>query len=145
MSVTFSVEGLEEERGFDLPCPDCGISIGEALQNRPSLDCSCGGYGGPEKLPIPRHELNVANGNAAAILRHLALESDDPRYLFGGADPKDILTAMETRHWIGLVSPDRRLGPNTIKCGRTPDQASGYYRTLRRIAKKAAKYGRSGA
>lgn len=124
MSMTFAIEGLSEEQGYELPCKGCGVSLMGALEpgEQRHLDCRvCGGYGGAadEDMPKARHELNVNNGNGAALLRALGLpDSQD-----GAADPRDILTALALRG---------------------EDEAVARYRaTLERIASRAVKYNRA--
>lgn len=116
MSVTFRIEGLSEEDGSDLPCPDCGLTLSDAhLRPDRNFDCSCMGYGGPEELPLPRYELNVHEGHAADILSHLGLH-----YTIGSESPHSILATLALRP--------------------LPNRAHGV--TLLRIASKAAQYGR---
>lgn len=116
MSVTFSIEGIREEAGYELPCPDCGLSLDNAhLHDDRDFDCSCMGYGGPRELPQPRFELNVHNGNAVAILGHLGLDA-----MAGDVDPRDVLSVLTQR-------PLEREHHNTV---------------LMRIARQAVKYDR---
>jgi len=139
--MTFSIEGIEEETGDSLPCPDCGLSNydNRVKPGASPMDCSCMGYGGPEQMPVPQFELNVANVNGADLLRHLGL----PAECYGEADPQDILTALALRHGSNdlLESEDRSEG-NVHECGRSADQVARYMAKLEKIAVKAAKYDR---
>lgn len=97
MTITFRVDGLNEETGHDLPCPDCGLTLATAhLSEHQDPDCSCLGYGGPDVLPAPRYALNVATVNGVDLLRALGL----PGTSVGSADPRDILTALVTSEGI---------------------------------------------
>lgn len=123
MSLTFSIEGLSEEHGYELPCKGCGVSLVEALEpgEKRHLDCrACGGYGGAaeQDMPKPRHELNVNNGRGAALLWALGL----PVVPSGEVDPRDLLVALEGRGGHAAVA--------------------GYRRILERIATRAASYHR---
>lgn len=143
MSITFSIQGIEEERGYELLCPDCGLSIISASlpenADRRDPDCSCGGYGGPDTLPEPRFSMNLSNTNALELLSHLGLDVD----YVGSADPQDILTALAIKEGQDdlLVSPTEQEG-NVVRCGRTAEQVASYIERLTRIAAKAAEYGR---
>jgi hypothetical protein len=122
MSMTFRVEGLDEERGYELPCKGCGVSLVGAMEpgEQRHLECRvCSGYGGAADadLPRPRHELNVHNGNAAALLSLLQL---DPAA--GEADPVDLLVKLS------LV--------------RVPRCHEDHVAVLSRIATRARKYSR---
>lgn len=121
MSMTFSIQGLGEEHGYELPCTACGVSLLGALEpgERRHLDCRvCLGYGGPEELPKVRHELNVHNGNGVALLAALGL----PTEAAGEVGARDLLVSLELR-------------------GDHPTVAR-YRETLERIASRAAKYDR---
>lgn len=121
MSATFSIEGITEEAGYELPCEACGVSLYGALDPRESrhLDCpACLGYGGPVDIPKAQFELNVHNQNCAALLRLVGLESAPE----GAADPRDILTKL------ALVEVPQELATQAAK--------------LAKIASKAAKYDR---
>ena len=142
MSVTFRVHGLEEEHGYDLPCPTCGLSI-EAVIERESrgiprpFDCACQGYGGPptEDLPSPRYELNVANGNADALLRWLDLEGEN------ACDGAVLLCRLAIkRPSAGLLVQAVERGARWTEHGRTPEQVARYVEALERIASRAAKW-----
>lgn len=112
MSLTFSIDGIREENGHDLPCPDCGLTLADPHGDP---DCTCMGYGGPEVLPQPRFELNVSNGNGCDLLRILGV----PATCVGELDPRDLLVALELH-----------------------DVRDRYREVLRRIAEQAVKYDR---
>jgi hypothetical protein len=119
MTLTFRIDGIEEEQGHDLPCPDCGLTLANAhLHHDRDFDCSCMGYGGPQELPTPRYELNVANMNGWDILVSLGFEADH----CGTLDPRDLLTALTLR-------------------GRNLNER--YVTVLERIARQAVRYDRT--
>ena len=118
MSVTFRIDGIEEEQGYELPCPSCGRSIRDAIGTEHVPCTACDGYGGPAELPRPRFELNVHNGNAAA-LRHLLQLDGGPA---GSVDARDLLVKL-----------------SLAKC---PPEHQDHFATLSRIATQAARYGR---
>lgn len=118
MTVTFSIDGIEEENGGDLPCPDCGLTLASPERGDPF--CSCLGYGGPEQLPTPRFELNVSNVHAAELLESLDLACG---LYQGDLEPREVLLALALR------SPS---------CDRT----RRYHVVLARIATKAEQYSR---
>lgn len=143
MSVTFSVEGLEEEHGYDLPCPDCGDSMMTAVaRSVPLRDCSCMGYGGPIELPRPRFEMNLTNRNALVLLEWLDLPVQDGT-LEGATDGQDLLTTLavkETSQLVELLAAARDEFDVQQDVARL---AVRYVRLLSRIAQRAAKWGRS--
>jgi len=139
MSITFSIQGIEEEHGYELPCPDCGLSMRDVSAGKSSPpDCSCMGYGGPDQLPVPRYELNISNFNAAALFSHLRIEFDD----CGTIDPREILTALAVYPAQALISSDESSS-NLIMCGRSADTVKHYYDRLTRISQMALEYGRN--
>lgn len=153
MSITFSIEGIHEEDGTDLPCPDCGLSLATAhLHPQRNFDCSCGGYGGPEELPEPQFQLNLSNGNGMALLRFLELGSDP----YGAAEADHVLFQLAIKgassglltapavseQLVRITSDGVGMGPMVHTGGRTTEQVERYLSTLGRIAAKASSYGR---
>lgn len=118
MSVTFRIEGIEEEHGYELPCPTCGRSTLDAMGPEHVPCSACDGYGGPAELPRPRFELNVHSGNGAALLRLLQLP-DEPA---GSVDARDLLVKL-----------------TLANCPRAHEQ---HFAALSRIATQAARYDR---
>lgn len=138
MTITFSIEGIEEEHGYELPCPDCGLSMDDAVgRKHGDPDCSCLGYGGPDKMPEVRYELNVSNANAGPLLDHLGIEFDH----CGAVDPREVLAALAVRSPAELTSPASHA-PGWFNGARTPRTVAHYYARLTRIAKMAIKYER---
>ena len=138
MSITFSIQGIEEETGDELPCAQCGLSFRDNRSGKHSpMECLCMGYGGPEELPQPQFSMNVANGNGYAILDALNL----PVECYGEADPRDILARLECLQPGELVTPDVDAGV-VFYAGRSAEQVARYRDQLRKIASKAAKYDR---
>lgn len=139
MSITFSIEGIEEENGSELPCPDCGVSLAKAcLPENHSNTCElCQGYGGPAQLPEAQFELNMANGNAYAVLEWMGLGAE----CAGDAHPWAILLALNTQDASPLEAVDVDAGV-VLYSGRTREQVARYITKLRKIAHKAAKYNR---
>lgn len=139
MSITFSIEGIEEETGNELPCPKCGVSLATAcLPENHSNECElCQGYGGPAQLPEPQFELNVANGNGYALLEWMGLGAE----CAGDAHPWAILIALNTQDASPLQSVDVDAGV-VHYCGRTAEQVARYVEKLRKIALKASDYDR---
>lgn len=149
MSITFSIQGLEEEDGLDLPCEMCGCRLDRSCGH---FDCQCGGYGGPKNFPRPRYELNVANTNGLALLRFLNMDAE----YYGSIDPDPMLAALAARRLSAdelveepTVERLTRLSPQGIDqgplihhCGRTRDQVDRYLEVLTRIAKMAKRIGR---
>lgn len=141
MSVTFSIQGIHEEDGYELPCPSCGQSMRDCMDpERRDYDCTaCMGYGGPAEMPQPQFELNVANTNALALLAFLGL----PAECCGDADPQDILTALALRYDSHAeLATDTVVDGNVTHVGRSPFQCARYLEQLTKIATKAAKYDR---
>jgi hypothetical protein len=123
VSFTFSIEGVGEEHGHELPCKGCGVSLLGALEpsERRHLDCPvCLGYGGAadEDLPKVRYELHVHNGNGAALLSLLQLD-----LAAGQADPVDLLVKLTL--------------------ARIPRCHEAHAEALSRIATQARKYSRN--
>lgn len=140
MTISFSIDGIEEEHGYDLPCPDCGLTLSDAhLDDDRNFDCSCYGYGGPEKLPEPQFYLNVSTENGVALLRHLGLPAEE----FGQVDPQDLLTALAIKEGQDdlLMCSGEFRGRNFLG-GRTASQVERYRSKLTKIATKASDYGR---
>lgn len=139
MTISFSIDGIEEEHGYELPCPDCGLSLANAhLHHDRDFDCSCMGYGGPDKMPTPKFWLNVATENGLELLEHLGL----PRTSEGQVKPHDLLTALAIKEGqddlLTLpLSHDGRFTHN----GRSLDQVGRYMVKLTELANKAAEYG----
>lgn len=121
VSLTFKIDGIDEEHGYELPCPTCKRSTIDAVSGVPGdVDCpTCDGYGGPAELPEPRFELNVANAHGAELLQRLGIPGD----CTGSVDPRDVLTALAMRP--GVSERERR-----------------YDVVLSRIATMAVRYGR---
>jgi hypothetical protein len=149
MSVTFCVEGLNEDTGYNLPCPECGLSPLQASQtDDKNEDCLCMGYGGPEHLPVPQHELNVANINAHALMTMLDLDS----HPCGAIQPQDLLAKLsiygdraeqfveEPYEERGTIINEHGVGPGAlmVHAGRSLEQIQRYVRVLTKIATKAA-------
>lgn len=130
MSLTFSIEDLHEEHGYDLPCPTCGLSTIAAMAlpaTAPTTCEVCGGYGGPadEHMPRPQFELNVSNVNGALLLEALDLDEEPS----GAVEPTDLLRELAIKYQRrGDVFP--------------LPQADAYWAQLRRIATKARQYSR---
>lgn len=136
MSVTFSIEGIEEETGYELPCEVCGRKLGH---DDAMADCSaCYGFGGPSNMPQPRFVLNIANGNAMDLLEYLGLYCD----YAGSIDPGLLDEKLREFPPNEFEAPNRQLKANVTQCGRTKDQVDRYWRVLRRICKQAKKYSR---
>lgn len=142
MSITFSVEGIEEEHGYDLPCPDCGLSMDDVVAipggSYVNAKCSCLGYGGPDKMPVVRYELNVSNVNAAALLDHLGIELDH----CGAVEPLDVLAALAVRDPAELLRTVTHRDGGWIGNPRSVMTVAHYYERLTRIAKMALEYRR---
>lgn len=143
MSFTFSIAGIEEEHGYELPCPDCGLSLDSAAlpenQDRRNPDCSCFGHGGPEELPAPQFELNVATANGIALLRFLGLETAE----YGEVDPADLLTALALKQdHADLLTVPYSHDARVIDGGRSQNQVERYFAKLTKIAAKAAEFDR---
>ena len=136
MSITFSIEGIEQDTGLELPCPSCGLRLAD--ENDYESDCVCMGYGGPPDIPIARFEMNLANGNAEALLTHLGFRVND-----FGAPATDVIVALESNPRYPLITSDKWRGLRSVICGRTREQVQLYYETLRRIALKAQQYSRA--
>ena len=119
MSVTFRIDGIEEEHGHELPCLTCGRSILDAMGPEHVPCTACDGYGGPAELPRPRFELNVHNGNAAALQRLLQLDVGPG----GSVDARDLLAKLTLAH--------------------CPPEHEHHFAALSRIATQAARYERS--
>jgi hypothetical protein len=137
MSVTFSIDGIEQETGHDLPCPDCGTTL--ATGGGPD-DCSCYGYGGPERLPFATFELNVANENAIALLRFLGL----PDEYCGSVDATDLLGRLSIkRASVDLLVEPGSVDGRVISVGRNRAQVERYLDRIERIATQAQKYARN--
>ena len=133
MSVTFRIEGIEEEDGDELPCPACGCSMRDMrMVVGPRAHCdTCSGYGGPERMPVPQFELNVANANAATLLRFLQL---DVEVCGGELEPEQLLQVLAVKEGRAIELAD---------CGvLSTDQVARYWRMLRKIARKAMRYQR---
>lgn len=119
MSLTFRIEGIEEEHGYDLPCPACGRSILAAVAAAERVECAaCDGYGGPAELPQPQFELHVHGGNAAALFALLQLDATVP-----GVDPADLLVKL-----------------TLAAC---PPEHERHFAKLSQIATKARRYNRA--
>lgn len=119
MSLTFRIDGIEEEQGFDLPCPACGRSILDATTGPEHVPCAaCDGYGGPAELPQPQFELHVHGGNAAALFALLQLDATAP-----GVDPADLLVKL-----------------TLAAC---PPEHERHFAKLSQIATKARRYNRA--
>jgi len=139
MSITFSIEGIEEETGDELPCPQCKLSFRDNRSGKHSpMECLCMGYGGPEQLPQPQFEMNVANGNAYALLEAIG---QTPDYC-GEVDPRDVLVGLERLQPGALESADEQPAANVYCAGRSSEQVARYVAQLRKIALKARKYDR---
>ena len=144
----FQIEGIVEEDGTDLPCPECGVSIMFAPLVRaeepdhPIHTCkSCQGYGGPadELMPVPQFRLETSNVNGAALLSWLGIEAEP----CGEADPRDILAALATRNPADLVCDYVEFHPSAWATGRrTAMMVNRYIEVLTKIAKKSIQYGR---
>ena len=149
MSITFSIQGIHEEDGDELPCAQCGLSFRDNRSGKHSpMECLCMGYGGAEELPQPQFSMNVANGNGYAILDALNL----PVECYGEADPRDILARLDAAQ-IPTIEPSVeqhpvvsyegvRDGVRIFNGGRSTEQVARYRDQLRKIASKAAKYDR---
>lgn len=120
VSVTFRIDGIDEEKGYELPCPMCGRSILDAMGPEQVPCTACDGYGGPAELPRPRFELNVHNGNAAALLRLLQLGSEPA----GSVDPRDLLVKLS------LVGDVREHKQHFAALSRIATQAVRYERLV---------------
>jgi len=141
MTITFFIHGIEQEDGDEMNCPQCNLSMRDNRMGQLSpTDCRCHGYGGPEVMPVPQFELNVANVNAAELLRYLGIEFDH----CGEIDPRDLLTALALRHGQNaeLESEDTSEG-NVHQQGRSGAQVARYVAQLGKIATKAVQYDRS--
>jgi len=122
MSMTFSISGISEEHGYELPCKGCGVSTRAAMEpaEQRHRECRiCCGYGGAADADLPRpvFELNVANGHGCEALRALGL----PTRTAGLVPAQDLLVALVLRG-------------GSLK--------ARYRSALQRIATQAAKYGR---
>lgn len=125
MSTTFQIDGIDEERGHDLPCQACGHSLQSAIGLQ--FDCAaCDGYGGPAELPTPRFELNVAEERAGRLLRFLGADQDQDQL-----DPRDVLCRL-------VAGPDALARAVQVD----DETARRYIDTLTRIATKAIQYSR---
>jgi len=142
MTITFSIEGIQEETGDELPCLSCGETLLGAMHKANgdrNEDCpACFGYGGPETVAEPRFELNVSNVNAGALLRHLGIEFD----YCGEVSPQDLLTALAVRSSDELMVEAPHSEGNWHYGGRSAEQVARYVAKLEQIATMAAKYDR---
>lgn len=101
---------------------------------------------------VPQFEMNLANGNAIALLRFLEIKVD----YSGSISPDSLLVALAFRspHADLLVREDTversvrvdrhgiSQGSTVIHHGRTKDQVNRYLETLARIAYEARRQGR---
>lgn len=141
MTITFQIEGIEQEDGDELACPDCKLSMRDnrVKPGASPMDCSCYGYGGPAVMPVPQFELNVSNVNGADLLRFLGVEFD----YCGDIDPRDLLTALANSHGNHYqLEVDPTSEGNVYYMGRSTDQVARNMAKLEKIATKAVKYGR---
>lgn len=169
MSVTFSLQPgyVTEDRSFmQAPCPECGghnpyVTLPAGVERVPaSVACgSCHGYGGDsakEDAYYARLEeqgsLNVANANAAYIVREILNLSEEHIYN-GSIDPQELLFKLSLV-WnpeAGVVAPSEetwvRLTQDgvgecrTINCGRSLDQIGRYLSQLRKLGELALEHG----
>ena len=120
MSTTFTIDGIEEENGYELPCPACGHSLMSAANLSEPPNCSaCLGYGGPDDMhmPVPQFVLNVHNGNARKLFDLLQLDPES-----GQVEAGDLLFRI-----------------SMVNC---PEAHDGHIAKLVKIAEKARKYDR---
>jgi len=145
MSITFSIEGIREEQGYELPCTGCGVSAIAALTTGETRhrECPvCDGYGGAsgEDQPQPRYELNVANLNGAELLDFLGLPVGYSGEVPGAAMVLSLACNSARRY---KLCRDTVQDGNVITHGRNREQVDYYFRVLNRIAKKATQYNRN--
>ncbi len=135
MSVSFWIDGIEEEDGSEFPCENCGRRIGDP---GPVTDCQlCYGWGGPSNFPPPRFRLHMSATNARALLQYLGVP-------FGGhrIEPALLLEKLTEFPPHGFVAPNQKRH-GVMVMGRTLDQVWSYWRSLTRIARKAKQYKRN--
>lgn len=158
MSVTFDVQSAST---LTAPaCPKCGAQSGVrhgtvACDYQAADDqYPCDGYG---PTP-PQTGMNVANGNAAAILFDLLGYGREEVDCYGGTlDPSDVLRRLATAEGraAGLVrapSESRGVyldangvgaGALMVDCGRSASQVDRYIERLREMATRAVAEGRA--
>jgi hypothetical protein len=140
MSLTFSIEGIQEEKGYELPCRGCGMTIMQAIGQHECAVCS--GYGGAadEDMPKVRYELNVANLNGYALLNFLDLPLDASGAVKGIDLVLRLAIVKHSRY--ELCRPAQRSG-NVFTGGLERPQVDNYFRVLTRIARQAMRYRRN--
>ena len=154
MSVTFSPETSALEFPTDSTCPACKGTARYNEGAEPDMDCpKCMGYGGNtaaeenyfDQKSLVDGEFNVANGNAAFILRDVLGTDGEP---YGSMDADLVLLkvsaftdaqsgVLETvTHERGVIVDEEGVRPSltVINCGRTLRQVQSYLDRLADLA-----------
>lgn len=147
MSITFSpannyafckANNLNTTRDYECQC----VYDGEAYPR-----CiSCKGTGKDTVVETP-FEVNLANGNAWALLEMLGINpdhcgSEEPQKFLDGVD---FVRSLNNCGIEPLVTPNHQEtgenGCRLIQCGRTPDQVAGYLDRITHVAAEAESRG----
>lgn len=150
MSVTFRVDGpLAAFPYGESVCPDCGARYGQA--GDPTCG-NCYGFGGDQEAidawmaETSRDELNLANGNAAFVLRDVLRRSEVDLYC-GSMEPSSMLFYLSLYRAEQGEVPDYQergaMGCRVYRCGRNRQQVQRYLDELTRIATLAERQGRN--